>query len=136
MEKKKIEATIEIASDGTYGIYCINEPFTGIGDTLAEAKQSLFDGMKILKEVSIERGCKYPAILDEEFEVVYKMDVKSFLEYYAGIITPTALGKLSGINPKQIWSYMHGVSKPRRAQVEKIQTALHKLGNELTMISF
>ena len=27
--------------------------------------------------------------------------------------TTTALGKLSGIHPKQLWSYMHGKTKPQ-----------------------
>ena len=31
---------------------------------------------------------------------------------------------------------MHGVSKPRRAQVDKIENALHKLGSELMNVSF
>ena len=48
-----------------------------------------------------------------------------------GIITPTALGKMAGIHPKQIWSYMHGLLTPRRAQVLRIENAVHQLGREL-----
>jgi hypothetical protein len=58
------------------------------------------------------------------------------MAYYSGIITPSALGRLSGINPKQVWAYMHGISKPRRAQLEKMESALHRLGQELTHTSF
>lgn len=47
-----------------------------------------------------------------------------------------ALGRISGVNPKQIWAYMHGKSKPRKAQTEKIELALHKLGSELLSASF
>jgi hypothetical protein len=49
---------------------------------------------------------------------------------------PSALGRLSGINPKQVWAYMHGISKPRKAQLEKMESALHRLGQELTHTSF
>lgn len=92
--------------------------------------------MNLLKQVCREDGLKYPSILDEDFEIVYRFDVQSCMEYYSGIITPTALGRISGINPKQIWNYMHGVSKPRKAQVDKIEAALHKLGRELMSVSF
>ena len=137
MEKKKIiQAVIEIAKDGGYGVYCISEPFTGMGHTVEEAKQDMLEGMDLLKRTCIEDGTEYPAILDEDFDIDYKFDVQSFMEYYSGIITPTALGRISGINPKQIWNYMHGVSKPRKAQVDKIENALHKLGRELMNVSF
>ena len=121
-KKKKIQAVIEIAKDGGYGVYC--------------AKQDMLEGMDLLKRTCIEDGTEYPAILDEDFDIDYKFDVQSFMEYYSGIITPTALGRISGINPKQIWNYMHGVSKPRKAQVDKIENALHKLGRELMNVSF
>lgn len=136
MEKKKIQAVIEIAKDGGYGVYCISEPFTGMGHTVEEAKQDMLEGMDLLKRTCIEDGTEYPAILDEDFDIDYKFDVQSFMEYYSGIITPTALGRISGINPKQMWNYMHGVSKPRKAQVDKIENALHKLGKELMSVSF
>ena len=136
MEKKKIQAVIEIAKDGGYGVYCVSEPFTGMGHTVEEAKQDMLEGMDLLKRTCIEDGTEYPAILDEDFDIDYKFDVQSFMEYYSGIITPTALGRISGINPKQIWNYMHGVSKPRRDQDDKLENALHKLGRELMNVSF
>ena len=127
---------LNIVKDGGYGVYCVSEPFTGMGHTVEEAKQDMLEGMDLLKRTCIEDGTEYPAILDEDFDIDYKFDVQSFMEYYSGIITPTALGRISGINPKQIWNYMHGVSKPRRAQVDKIENALHKLGRELMNVSF
>ncbi|MCL4482938.1 MAG: helix-turn-helix domain-containing protein [Bacteroidetes bacterium] len=57
------------------------------------------------------------------------------LQYDAGVITPAALERLSGIHQKQLWNYLHGRSKPRRQQVEKIEKALHSLGNELMLIA-
>ena len=82
-----------------------------------------------------EEGKAYPDWLDENYRIEYQLDVPSILQYYEGVITPAALGRLSGINPKQIWSYAHGKSKPRPAQLEKIQTGLRKLAAELSAIS-
>jgi hypothetical protein len=109
--------------------------FTGMGDSLESAKQNMLEQMEFFKETSKEDGYQYPSFLDTEFEMVYKFDTQSLLEYYSGVITPSALERLTGINKKQLWSYLHGRSKPRRAQVDKIEKALHTLGNELSSIS-
>ena len=131
---KTIEAAIERAKDGSYGVYCIDQPYTGMGITSEAAKANMLEAMNFHKQVCLEEGFDYPEFLNEEFEVVYKFDTKSLLEYYAGIITPAALERISGIHQKQIWNYLHGKSKPRRQQVEKIESALHKLGNELITV--
>ena len=68
--------------------------------------------------------------------LAYSFMVIFLLEYYSGIITPTALGHLAGIHPKQLWSYLHGYTKPRKKQVAKIENALHRLGKELMNTSF
>ena len=47
---------------------------------------------------------------------------------YCGIFTKSGLEKLTGINQKQLWHYANGKSLPRRAQVQKIVEALHRLG--------
>ncbi len=132
---RKIEIIIERAGDGTYGAWSIDEKFTGMGDTPEEAKNNLIEQMNFYREYCKDEGLEYPSFLDEDFEVVIKFDTESLLQYYAGVITPAALERLTGINRKQLWSYMHGHSKPRKAQVEKINSALHQLGEELVALS-
>ena len=132
---KKIEAIIERASDGTYSVYCIHEMFNGMGDTAEEAKKDMLEQMKFYKETAIEDGFAYPTFLDGEFEMVYKFDTESLLEYYSGILSLSGLEKITGIHQKQLWNYLHGKSKPRKAQIEKIEHGLHNLGSELLSIS-
>jgi len=132
---KKIEAIIERSSDGGFCVYCVDEMFSGMGDTLEAAKQNMLDSMNFFLEGSKEDGYQYPEWLDGKCEINYKFDTQSLLAYYSGIITPAALGRLTGINPKQIWSYAHGKSKPRPAQLEKIQIGLRKLATELSTIT-
>lgn len=132
---KKIEAIIEKNTDGEFSIYCINEMFSGIGATAEEAKADMIGAMQQYAKYCKDSNYKYPAWLDSEYTIIYKFDTQSLLQYYTGIITPAALSRLSGISSKQLWSYMHGRSKPRKAQRVKIEVALHKLGNELIRIS-
>jgi len=131
---KTITAIIEKTFDG-YSIYSENEMFTGMGKTAEEAKKDIIDQISFYVETMKAEGRKYPPYLDGDFQVVYKFDVESLLQYYEGIFTNAALEKLTGINQKQLWAYAHGKSKPRRPQVEKIEKALHKLGHELISLS-
>ncbi len=132
---KKIQAIIERASDGGYSTFCIDQPFSGMGDTPDLAKINLLESMRFHKEGSIADGYPYPSFLDESFEIEYKFDTESLLTYYSGILSLAGMERITGINRKQLWSYLHGRSRPRKAQVQKIEKALHTLGAELSSIS-
>ncbi|MGB4415266.1 MAG: hypothetical protein WBI53_10330 [Paludibacter sp.] len=131
----KIEAIIERGSDGTYSVYCTNEMFSGMGDTVEAAQADMLEQMKFFKETAAADGHTYPAFLDEDFDIVYKFDTKSLLEYYSGILSLSGLEKITGIHQKQLWKYLHGQANPRRAQIEKIETGLHRFGKELIATS-
>lgn len=132
---KKIEAIIERAKDGTFSVFCTTEMFTGMGDTAESAKLDMRRQMDFFKKSAIEDGFSYPDFLNEDFEIVYKFDTESLLEYYSGILSLSGLEKITGIHQKQLWSYLHKKSKPRKAQIEKIEKGLHSLGSELISIS-
>ena len=134
---KKVEITVCRAADGTYSAYCNEHPaLFGMGDTAAKAKRELEETLRQTKEDGKETALFYPEWLDAEYEFITHWDVRTMLEYYSGIITPTALGHLAGIHPKQLWSYLHGYTKPRKKQVAKIEKALHQLGRELMNTAF
>ncbi len=103
----------------------------GVGSTLDEVKKSLEEGLKVLKDDCLEFGYQVPEALVDDYQLVFRMDTKSFLQMYCKIFTKSALERLTGINQKQLWHYANGVTKPRPAQVQKIEKALHKLGEEL-----
>ena len=109
---RKVDIIMSVGADGFYSAYCSDHPaLFGGGNTPAEALDELRETLRLVKQ-------------------------DGRMTYYAGIITPAALGRLSGINPKQIWAYMHGVSKPRKAQLQKMESALQQLGRELMHVSF
>lgn len=130
-----IEAIIERAKDGTFSVYCITEMFTGMGNTAEAAKMDMRQQMDFFKKTAIEDNFSYPDFLNGDFEFVYKFDTESLLEYYSGILSLSGLEKITGIHQKQLWNYLHRKSKPRKAQVEKIEKGLHTLGSELIAIS-
>ena len=127
-----IKAIIERASDGTYTVYCKDEIFSGAGETLAKAKEDMMNQMSFYKDTALKEGFKYPSFLDGDFTVDYQVDASSILKYYidAGIFSLAGLQKVTGINQKQLWSYLNG-TKPRKAQQERIVSGFHSLSNDL-----
>ena len=134
---KQVDITLNVAKDGFYSAYCDECPaLFGSGNTPDAAVAELKETLRLTQEDGREKALFYPEWLDDEYDFRIHWDVESLLRYYSGIITPTALGKLSGIHPKQVWSYMHGRSKPRKAQIAKIENAIHQLGQQLISITF
>lgn len=132
-----IEAIIERAKDGTYAIYCKNEIFSGAGDTIDAAKVDMARQMEFYKKTAIEEGFKYPGFLDREYKIHYSLDAASLMKYYvsAGIFSLAGLEKLTGINQKQLWSYMNG-TKPRKAQRDRIERGFRNLNQDLSTLLY
>lgn len=129
---KQISAVIERASDGTYSVYCKNEIFSGMGDTIEEAKADMLQQMETYRETAKQEGFKYPEFLDEEFEITYTIDALSLMNYYLskGWFSLATLEKVTGISQKQLWAYAHG-TKPRKAQEERIRSGLYNISKDL-----
>lgn len=131
---KLVPAVIERAKDGTYSVYCENECFSGMGNTLEAAKADMQEQISLFKKAAQEEKLAYPSFLDEPYEFTYRWNVKSLLSLYSDASTLSGLGKRAKINPKQLWSYMHGKSIPRRTQLDKLENAIHEIGKELLSI--
>lgn len=127
-----VKAVIERALDGTFSVYCKNEIFSGAGKTIDAAKKSMLEQMAFYKDTAVREGFKYPSFLDGDFSVEYKADASSLLRYYVetGIFSLAGLQILTGINQKQLWSYLNG-TKPRKAQEDRIVSGFHNLCDDL-----
>lgn len=132
---KQISAIIERASDGTYSVYCKNEIFSGMGDTIEAAKADMLQQMELYKATAKEEGFKYPEFLDEDFTISYTLDAQSLMEYYLskGWFSLATLEKVTGISQKQLWAYAHG-TKPRKTQEERIRNGFHSILQDLDAI--
>lgn len=130
-----IEAIIERAQDGTFTVYCKNEIFSGAGDTIEEAKADMARQMEFYRNTAKQEGFKYPAFLDSDYIINYTFDVTSLVKYYvnSGIFSLASLEKVTGINQKQLWSYVNGTT-PRKAQIDRITAGFKKLKTEFNTI--
>lgn len=129
---KQVKIVIE-KTKNHYSAYSENvEGIWGAGNTPDEAKQSILDAITLLKKYN--KPHNVPAILKGNYELVYRFDAESLLNYYKRVFTNSALERITGINQRQLQHYSSGLKKPRPAQKKKIQTALHQLGSELMAI--
>ena len=128
---KTIKIIIEKTKDH-YSAYAENvEGVYGAGETVAEAKESILQVIKLLKK---HNKTILPKILKGEYEIKFKFDAQSLLNYYKGVFTNASLERMTGIKQKQIQHYASGLKKPRADQKIKIQNSLHQLAGELLAV--
>jgi len=101
------------------------------GNTPSDIKNNIDEAISIHLAGMREDKDAIPKSFTGNYELVYKFDAQSLLNYYKGIFTNSAFERLTGINQKQIQHYASGLKKPRPEQTEKIKAAFHKLGSEL-----
>ena len=129
---KTIKVIIERA-EHNYSAYLDGvDGIVATGSSVEEIKMNMYEAINALIDECKEFGCEE---LTGDYELVFKMDVKSLLDFYSGIFSKAGLERITGINQKQLWHYASGGRKPRPEQAIKLESALHKLGEELLSIS-
>lgn len=78
---------------------------------------------------------RWPEQIKGEFEIVWKLDVPSFLEYYGSIMSLAGMEKMTGINQKQLSNYLNHRAVPRQKQADRIITGMHRFARELLSIT-
>ena len=132
---KTIKVIIERA-EHNYSAYLDGvDGIVATGSSVEEIKMNMYEAINALIDECKEFGCEVPEELTGDYELVFKMDVKSLLAFYSGIFSKAGLESINGINQKQLWHYASGGRKPRPEQAIKLESALHKLGEELLSIS-
>ena len=131
----KITAFIERGDDDTYSVFIPDNPLPfgifGDGDTVDEAINDFYDSLEEMKELFAEQKKEVP---DVEFE--FKYDMASFLGKYSKVLSLAGLGRLTGVNQKQLGHYITGHRRPSARTVKKIEESLHSFAKELSQVSF
>ncbi len=128
---KYVEVIVEYG-EKNLSAYINGAPIITVGDNLKEIEAN----MKEAVELYLEDNPNPAPIFQGEFELKFKIDAPAFINYYSGIFTKAALSRITGINERQLWHYAAGVHKPRKTQLEKIQSGIEALTQELSSISF
>lgn len=122
------------ASSDSFGAFSENcDGIFAAGDTIEACKKDVYTAINLIKKNL--REDRWPAPIRGEYEVIWKYDTQSLLLHYGCIISLSDLEQITDIHQKQLWSYMHGRTKPRPQQKHRIESSLHQFGKELSSLA-
>ena len=96
-------------------------------------KDDIREAIRLIKKnLPVER---WPEQIKGEYEIEFKLDVASFLEYYSKFLSLAGMSRITGINQRQLSNYLNRRSFPRRPQAERICNGLHSFAKELLSVT-
>lgn len=130
---EKIRMIIE-KTDDFYTGYSENcDGIYAAGDSVEAVMADTENAIRLIKNnLPYDR---WPDQIKGEYELEYRLDIVSFLRYYSRFLSLAGLGRITGINQKQLSNYMNGRSVPRQKQVERISEGLHRFAAELLTVT-
>jgi len=131
----KTIALIEQGKDGSFTIYTpdLQSTITGSGQSVNEAKADFSNSVSEMILSYTETGRVLPDEL-QNLTFEYKYDIASLFDHY-NWINVSKFAKIAGINPSLMRQYKKGLSYISEKQANRIEAALHRLGDELSAIS-
>jgi predicted RNase H-like HicB family nuclease len=134
---KKIKVLIEWSGDNySAGTGEVNGIVVATGHSLDEVKQKFDEAFKFHIEGSIADDDKLPAyIVNGQFKLDFSLQASAMLHMADGLITRSALSRVTGINEKQLSHYLTGHRKARSAQNEKIAAGIIAINKQITELA-
>lgn len=121
------------ASHDSFGAYATNcQGIYASGDTIEECKKDIQTAITLIKQEQPQS--QWPEPLKHPYTIEWHYDTQSLLLHYGTLLSLSGLERITGIHQKQLWAYMHGRSTPRKAQKDRIQSAIHTFGTELSNV--
>lgn len=133
----KTTAVIEKWDDKTVSIYVPDFKgfnLNGQGDTVENAKHSLWEAIEDYKQLFVSQGKEVPDEL-KHIEFEYRYDIASFFDSFK-FISISSFAKYAGINPSLMRQYKQRIAFASEAQKAKIEQAIHKAGSEMLAVHF
>ena len=138
MEKNIINALISWSGNN----YCATSVGTEINGVVIVTNKSLWgvkeDFYKSLEfhvEGMLHDGDDVQSWLrNKDYKINYTFDISALLHSLDGVLTRSAISRVTGINERQLGHYASGYRKPRIEQQQKIVEGIHKIGRELSAV--
>jgi predicted RNase H-like HicB family nuclease len=133
-------AIVRVVTEKTitgYSAYLPDVPgVIAVGDTFSELRANMSEAVDLYLQTSKEFDDPIPNVLSGEFELTYKFDTQTFLDWLSRIMSQKGLSEIANMNESLISQYANGIKKPGQKQLKRIETALHKFADDLYSISF
>ena len=127
--------TVNIDWENNYGAY--SEEIAGCvatHKTLEGVKQAYIEALEFHLEGLHADGDEIPSVIQGRYRLDFVLNVRALLHYFDGLLTRSALSRVTGINERQLGHYITGHRKPRPDQRKKIVEGLHRIGKEIDSV--
>ncbi|MDR0546844.1 MAG: CopG family transcriptional regulator [Dysgonamonadaceae bacterium] len=103
--------------------------------TLEGLKKDFQESLQFHIEGCALSGGQLPEwLITGSYEINYILETSALIHSLDGILTRSAIARVSGINEKQIGHYASGHRNPRPRQREKIINGIHNISRELASV--
>ncbi len=102
---------------------------------LDKLKESFTEAFAFHVEGCIEDGDDLPDyIVKGEYKLDFILEVSALLHSLDGVLSRSALARVTGINEKQLGHYMSGHRKPRPDKRQQIVEGIHEVGRRFISV--
>lgn len=122
---EKVGIVIEKTRTG-FSAYSEKLPIYTTGKNLAELIGNSYEATQLYFEDGKKASTK--------FIIQYQIDFKQFFQYYR-VLNAKVIAEKIGMNPTLLSQYVQGKKKPSQQQTERIISAIHEIGVELSTIN-
>ncbi|MEE4286956.1 MAG: type II toxin-antitoxin system HicB family antitoxin [Mariniphaga sp.] len=129
--------TIKVIIDweNNYGAYSNEIPgCVATHKTLDGVKKAYSDALKFHLEGMAEDEEEIPNVLKDNFEFDFELNIRAILHYFDGVLTRSAISRVTGINQRQLGHYFSGHRNPRPEQQKKIVEGIRKIRKEIDSV--
>lgn len=102
--------------------------------TLEGVKKAYTESLKWHLEALQADDDEIPKVLQGDYELEFELNTQAVLHYFNGILTRSALARVTGINERLLGHYATGHRNPRPAQRQKIIDGIRKIGAEINAV--
>lgn len=127
--------TVNIDWENNFGAY--SEEVSGCvatHKTLDGVKQAYIEALKFHLEGLLRDDDEIPAVMKGKYRLDFVLNVRALLHYFEGVLTRSALSRVTGINERQLGHYITGHRKPRPEQQKKIVEGIRRIGEEINSV--
>ncbi|MBA4409582.1 MAG: hypothetical protein Q8S54_03235 [Bacteroidota bacterium] len=102
--------------------------------TLDGVKKAYIESLAWHLEALQADGDEIPKMLQGAYELEFELNTLAILHHFNGILTRSALARVTGINERLLGHYATGHRNPRPAQRQKIIDGIRKIGAEFNSV--
>jgi predicted RNase H-like HicB family nuclease len=102
--------------------------------TLEGVKHAYMEALEFHLEGLHKDGDEIPVVMKGKYRLDFVLNVRALLHYFEGILTRSAISRVTGINERQLGHYITGHRKPRPEQRKKIVEGIHRIGREIDSV--